>query len=110
MKWSMLMLAMVVVLGLGNCVMAADAAKTVSGKSSCGGCAGVVHGCCLMLTDSDGGRWILRGTSESLKAAFDARKDGKTMTATLAGKPVTRKDGAGKEYNEVKVSAVKIGS
>jgi hypothetical protein len=63
-----------------------------------------------MLTDSDGVRWILRGNSRSLKAAFQARKSGKTMTATLASKPVSKKDKDGKEYKEVKVSGVKIGS
>ena len=63
-----------------------------------------------MLTDSDGVRWILRGNSQSLKAAFNARKSGKAMTATLAGQPTTKKDKDGKEYKEVKVSVVKVGS
>ena len=91
-------------------VMAADAAKTVTGKATCGGCSGVADGCCLLLTDKDGVRWILKGDSESLKAAFEERHSGKTMTATLAGKPVTKKGQDGKDYKEVKVSKVKVGS
>ena len=91
-------------------VVAADDAKTVTGKSTCGGCTGVVKGCCVLLTDDDGTRWILRGNSESLKAAFKERHSGKMMTATLAGTPVTKKGKDGKDYKEVKVSEVKIGS
>ena len=91
-------------------VVAADSAQTVTGKSSCGGCSGVVKGCCVMLTDKDGVRWVLRGNSESLKAAFKVRHEDKTMTATLAGTPVTKKGKDGKDYKEVKVSGVKIGS
>ena len=96
-------------------VAAADAAKdtaaTVTGKSSCGGCSGVVDGCCLMLTDQDlasAGSSV--GDSDSLKAAFKVRHGGKTMTATLAGKPETKKGNDGGEYKEVKVSEVKIQS
>jgi hypothetical protein len=91
-------------------VVAADAAKTVTGKATCGGCSGVAEGCCLLLTDKDGVRWILKGDSESLKAAFKERSSGKTMTATLVGKPVTKKGKDGEDYKEVKVSKVKIGS
>jgi len=87
-----------------------DAATTVTGKSSCGGCSGVVKGCCVMLTDTDGGRWILRGDSDVLKAAFAARHSGKTMTATIDGAAAVKKDSDGKEYKEVKVTAVTIGS
>ena len=76
--------------------VAADKAKTVTGTASCGGCSGVADGCCLLLTDKDGGRWVLKGDSESLKAAFEERKSGKMMTATLAGKPVTKKGEDGK--------------
>jgi hypothetical protein len=85
-----------------------DAATTVTGKSSCGGCDGVVKGCCLMLTDADGTRWILRGDDKILKPAFDARHKGKSMTATLAEKPTVKKDSDGKEFKEVKVTEVKI--
>jgi hypothetical protein len=91
-------------------VVAADAAKMITGKATCGGCEGVVKGCCLLLTDDEGGRWILKGNSESLKAAFQERKSGKTVTAKLAGTPVTKKGKDGKDYKEVKVSEVKIGS
>ena len=110
MKWSVRSLAMAVVLSYGSYLMADDSAKTVSGKTSCGGCDGVVAGCCVMLTDKDGGRWVLRGDGDSLKAAFKARHNGKTMTATLAGEPATKKDKDGKDYKEVKVSEVKVGS
>jgi hypothetical protein len=110
MKCSVVILALVLVLSFGSHVMAEDGAKTISGKSSCGGCSGVVKGCCVLLTDSDGGRWVLRGDGASLKAAFSTRHAGKKMTATLAGEPVTKKDGDGKEYKEVKVSEVKVGS
>ena len=90
--------------------MAADKAKTVTGKAACGGCSGVAEACGLLLTDKDGCRWVLKGDSESVKAAFKERSSGKTMTATLAGKPVTKKGKDGQEYKEVKVSKVKIGS
>ncbi len=102
--------AAALLLGFTVHATAADAAKTVSGKASCGGCSGVVKGCCVMLTDADGIRWILRGDNASLKAAFGARHSGKTMTATLAGKPETKKGNDGREYKEVKVSDIKIGS
>ena len=98
------------VLGLATSAMADDAAKTITGKSTCGGCTGVVKGCCVLLTDSDGVRWILRGDSDSVKAAFAERHSGKTMTATLAGKPTTKKGKDGKDYKEVKVSEVKVQS
>ncbi len=112
MKVKLLMVMLVVAFVLSvmtTAVLAADTA-TVTGKSSCGGCAGVVKGCCLLLTDDAGVRWILRGNSESLKAAFKERHSGKAMTATLAGTPVTKKGKDGKDYKEVKVSDVKIGS
>jgi hypothetical protein len=110
MKWLGLMVVVVLVLGLSVQATAAEKAKTVSGKTSCGGCSGVTDKCCLLLTDKDGARWALTGDSDSLKAAFKARHDGKTVTATLAGKPVTKKGGDGKDYFEVKVSDVKVGS
>ena len=34
---------------------------------------------------------------------------GKTMTATLSGAPVTKKDDAGKEYKQVEISDITIG-
>jgi len=87
-----------------------DAAKTITGKSSCGGCDGVVRGCCVMLTDADGARWILRGDSEILKPAFAVRHSGKTMTATLLDEPATKKGKDGKDYKEVKVKDIKVSS
>jgi hypothetical protein len=91
--------------------MAADAANAVTGKASCGHCSGVVSGkCCVLLTDSNGDRWVLKGKSDILQAAMAERKGGKTMTATVIGKPVTKKGKDGKDYKEVKVSAVKIES
>jgi len=88
----------------------ADAPKTVSGKSECATCSGVTSaGHNVMLVDKDGTRWVLVGDSESYKKAHEVRKAGKTMTATLAGEPTTKKDESGKEYKEVKVSDIKIG-
>ena len=44
-----------------------------------------------MLTDADSTRWILRGDSKILKQAFAARHSGKTLKATLAGEPETKR-------------------
>lgn len=111
MKWSVVILVLGVVLSFGSYGIADDAAKTISGKASCGGCDGVVAGgCCLLLTDKEGVRWVLRGKGDSLTAAFNERKSGKTMTATLSGEPVTKKGKDGKDYKEIKVSEIKIGS
>ena len=85
--------------------------RTITGKSSCAECDGVakasepMH---IMLTDKAGTRWVLIGDSESYKAAHKVRHEGKSMTATYAGEPVTRKGEDGKEYKEVKVSDVKV--
>ena len=87
-----------------------EAAKTVTGKSECATCSGVTAaGHNVMLVDKDGTRWVLVGEGESYKKAHEVRKAGKTMTATLAGEPATKKDATGKEYKEVKVSEIKIG-
>ena len=110
MKWLAVVVAVAIIFSLSAYALAADAPKTITGKSSCGGCTGVVKGCCVLLTDKEGARWVLRGDSESVKAAFIQRHDGKTMTAKLAGKPVTKKSEDGKEYKEVKVSEVKVKS
>ena len=109
MKWPALMLAIAMVLSVANWAMAEEAAKTISGTASCGGCSGVVKGCCVMLTGSDGVRWVLRGDGKILKAAFKAHS-GKTMTATLASEPAAKTGNDGKEYKEVTVSEVKVGS
>jgi hypothetical protein len=90
---------------------AADKAdvKTVSGKSACAKCEGLpVKDHYILLTAADGTRWVLIGDSASYKAAFKVRDQDKKMTATLAGKPETKKDEDGKEFKEVKVSEVKI--
>jgi len=108
-KVSVFGLALVVAVGAQR-AWADDAAKVISGKTSCGGCSGVVKGCCVMVTDGDGARWILRGDSKILKEAFAARHSGKTVTATLAGEPATKKGKDGKDYKEVKVKDVKVSS
>jgi hypothetical protein len=110
MRWLVLVVAVALILSFGTYVVAADAPKTITGKSCCGGCSGVTDSCCLLLTDKDGVRWAIKGDSESVKAAFKVRSSGKTMTVKLAGKPVTKKDKDGKEYKEVKASEVKIKS
>ena len=102
-----LALALVVAVGVQQ-ARADDGAKVISGKVSCGGCSGVVEGCCVMLTDADSARWILRGDSKILKQAFAARHSGKTLKATLAGEPETKKGKDGKDYKEVKVKEVKV--
>jgi hypothetical protein len=111
MKWTVLIVVVAMVLASwATAAMAKDAAKTVTGKTSCGGCTGVVKGCCVLLTDKDGTRWVLRGDSDSAKAAFKVRHSGKAMTATLAGEPESKKGNDGKAYKEVKVSEIKVGS
>lgn len=111
-KLSALVVALAVAVSLTAAgAMAADAAKTVSGKASCGGCTGVVKGCCVLLTDSAGDRWILRGDKDKLKAAFDARHDSKKkMTATYKGDATAKKGKDGKEYKEITVTEVKVGT
>ena len=104
-----LVVALVLAVGAQR-AWADDAAKKVSGKASCGGCSGVVKGCCVMLTDADGDRWILRGDSKILKKAFAARHSGKSMTATYADEPTTKKGKDGKDYKEVTVKEVKVKS
>ena len=88
----------------------ADAHKMVIGKSECATCSGVTtaeHQ--VMLVDKDGTRWVLVGKGDFYDKAHEVRKAGKTMTATLAGDPVTKKDASGHEYKEVSVSDIKIG-
>ncbi len=113
MKRSNLLVLGVMVMAMAfyaNASRAADtASKTISGKSACATCSGVTDaGHAIMLVTEDGTRWVLIGDSASYKAAHDVRKEGKAMTATLAGEPVEKKDEAGKVYKEVKVSDVKV--
>jgi hypothetical protein len=102
-----LMVALVLTVGAQR-VMADDATTTITGKASCGGCSGVAESCCLMLTDADGARWVLIGDSPSIKAAFEDRHKGKSLTATLIGKPTEKKGKDGKDYKEAKAKDVKV--
>jgi hypothetical protein len=116
MKRSLLtVLGLALVLAFTSGVLAKDEkkadTKTITGKSGCAECDGVVkHGDAMhiMLTDKAGTRWVLIGDSASYKKAHEVRMDGKNMTATLAGEPVVKKGEDGKEYKEVKVSDVKV--
>ncbi|MDB5300123.1 MAG: hypothetical protein JWO87_1786 [Phycisphaerales bacterium] len=84
-------------------------AKTVSGKTGCATCEGVTaKGHSILLTDKDGYRWVLLGDGPAYKKIHEVRKDGKTVTATLSGDPVVKKDSDGKEYKEVKISDIKV--
>ena len=116
MKRSLLtVLGLALVLAFTSGVLARDEkkadTKTITGKSACAECDGVVKGgdpMHIMLTDKDGTRWVLIGDSDSYKAAHKLRHDGKTMTATLASEPQVKKGEDGKDYKEVKVSDVKV--
>ena len=91
----------------------AAAAKSVTGKSACATCDGVTKaGHNIMITDADGSRWVLVASGKDTKGykeAHDKRKTGVSITAVLAGEPEVKKDDAGKEYKEVKVSEVSVG-
>ena len=115
MKFSKTLFAGVLSVALmGTWSIADDAkeTKTVSGKSSCAQCDGIPtskkHE--IMVVDKDGMRWVLLADKESkgYKEAHKVRKDGKTISAQLAGEPQVKKDDNGKEYKEVKVSEVKV--
>lgn len=112
MKRSTLMVAVAILAAFACANIArAEAAKTVTGKSACATCSGVTSaGHAIMLVTANGERWVLIGDDATYKAAHDVRKDDKTMTATLAGEPVVKKDENGKEYKEVKVVSVKVES
>jgi len=114
-----LALALIAVCAWTGAAVAADKAdkatkaekKTITGKSDCATCSGITEdGHQIMLVDKKGMRWVLIGDSESYKKAHKVRMDEKTMTATLAGDPVSKKDRFGKEYKQVKVSDVKVES
>ncbi|MDB5357022.1 MAG: hypothetical protein JWN24_3475 [Phycisphaerales bacterium] len=84
-------------------------AKTITGKTGCATCEGVTtKGHSILLTDKDGYRWVLLGDGPTYKKIHEIRKDAKTVTATLAGEPVVKKDPDGKEYKEVKISDIKV--
>ena len=101
-----LVVAMALVLSIQpRAAVADDAAKTISGKVSCGGCDGVAKGCCVMLTAQDGTRWILRGPAA--QKVFNDRHSGKAYTATYAGDPAAKQGKDGKEYKEVTATEVK---
>ena len=56
--------------------------------------------------------WVLVASGKDTKGykeAHDKRKTGVSITAVLAGEPEVKKDDAGKEYKEVKVSEVSVG-
>ena len=92
-----------------DCAACDASSKTITGKSACATCEGVTKdGHAILLVDKTGMRWVLVGEGEHYKAAHEHRKEGKTITATLAGEPITKKDSEGKEFKEVKVSDVKI--
>lgn len=95
----------------GAVALAADAPKSVSGKSSCATCTGVTtKGHNIMLVTEDGTRWVLVAAegAKGYKEAHKVRQQGKQMTAALAGEPETKKDANGKEYKEAKVSEVTV--
>lgn len=103
----------VAVLGLAmfaNVSLAKDEeAKTVTGKSACATCDGVTDaGHAIMLIDEEGNRWVLEGSGKDYDAAHKARKQGKTMTATIEGEPETKKGADGEEIIVAKISAIKI--
>ena len=107
----MVLFAAVLSLGFAGLSRAEEKAKTVSGTSACATCSGVTDaGHAIMLVDAKGSRWVLIGDSDSYKAAHKVRQDDKKMTATLAGEVTVKKDEKGKEYNEVKVTDIKIES
>src|SRR5437870_5540811 len=85
------------------------AAKTITGKSGCATCDGVTSdGHAILLVAKDGTRWVLIGSGSAYDAVHKVRSDGMSITATLAGEPVTKKHSDGKEYKEVKISDIKI--
>ncbi|HWE95782.1 MAG TPA: hypothetical protein VG269_17590 [Tepidisphaeraceae bacterium] len=83
--------------------------KTITGKTGCATCEGVTtEGHSILLTDKAGYRWVLLGDGPTYKKIHEVRKDGKTVTATLASEPIVKKDPDGKEYKEVKISDIKV--
>ena len=113
MNWAKLLafgLVAALVLTVGTHCVQADDAKTVSGKASCGGCSGVVEGCCVMLTDADGAAGSSAAIPRTSRPPLKPATSGKSMTATIVGEPATKKAKDGKEYKEATVKDVKVSS
>ncbi len=81
---------------------------TITGKSACAQCDGDIKGHDVMLYTDGGIRFVVKGSGAAYKAAHKVRKDGKTMTAVLAGPIVAKKDKNKKAYLEVACVDIKI--
>jgi len=83
--------------------------KKITGKDECAACEGITGSDQdVLLVEKDGTPWVLIGSGPGYQAAQDGHNEGKTITATLVGKPVSKIGLNGKPYNEVKVSDIKI--
>jgi len=81
----------------------------IIGTDKCAECEGITgNDQDVLLVESDGTLWVLIGGGPGYQAAQDGHNEGKTIAATLAGKPVTKTGLNGKLYREVKVSDIKI--
>ena len=87
-----------------------EKAVTISGVSNCAQCTTAIKGHDLMLNLENGLRVVIKGKDASIKAAHKVRKSEKTMTATLVGPILVKKDGDGKPYLEATASKVAIKS
>lgn len=83
---------------------------TITGRSACASCSSEVQGHDVMLYTEGGIRIVLKGEGPNYKAAHEVRREGKTMTATLAGPITAKKDGADQPYLEAKVAKIEIKS
>jgi hypothetical protein len=83
--------------------------KKITGKDECAACEGITGSDQdVLLVEKDGALWVLIGGCPGYQAAQDGHNEGKTITATLAGEPVTKTGLNGKPYKQVKVSEIKI--
>jgi hypothetical protein len=83
--------------------------KKITGKDECAECEGITgNDQDVLLVEKDGTPWVLIGNGPGYVAAQDGHNEGKTITATLAGKPVMKIGLNGKPYKEVKVSDITI--
>jgi hypothetical protein len=83
--------------------------KKITGIDQCAACEGITGSDQdVLLVEKDGTSWVLIGSGPGYQAAQDGHNEGKTITATLAGEPVSRIGLNGKPYKEVKVSDIKI--